>query len=310
MDGLALYDGSGLSRYNYVTASAVVSLSHSRVEDRANARTVRGRASGRGPGRHARPANARHSTRAETCRPRPARSATFAPSRVILSGRTDEKLVFSIIVNHYTAPSGCRRCDRGEGARETCAMTGCRARGLGLRPSSRGERRQVRSSRLRTRSPRGSSTSSSNARCCFSVKKTNAASTGKTPSRATGTALTNACPSPMRAPLARTTRSPKSHLPKVWPNQYSRQHRAGREQQRTSHDDDQRQEIQHQTGLSAKVIQIEPRERHEHEERREEVHELRDEPSPERGATSGTALRYDSASAIGLPSWRTTSSIG
>jgi D-alanyl-D-alanine carboxypeptidase/D-alanyl-D-alanine-endopeptidase (penicillin-binding protein 4) len=104
MDGLVLYDGSGLSRYNYLTASALVSLlTHVWRTERI-----------RGPFVAELPVAGQDGTLDLRMRGTAlagnvqAKTGTLSNVRA-LSGyvaRADgEKLVFSIIVNHYTAPS-------------------------------------------------------------------------------------------------------------------------------------------------------------------------------------------------------------
>jgi D-alanyl-D-alanine carboxypeptidase/D-alanyl-D-alanine-endopeptidase (penicillin-binding protein 4) len=104
MEGLVLQDGSGLSRYNYVTASALVSLlTHVWRSERL-----------RGPFVAELPVGGQDGTldlrMRGTALARNVQAKTGTLSNVrALSGyleRADgEKLVFSIIVNHYTAPS-------------------------------------------------------------------------------------------------------------------------------------------------------------------------------------------------------------
>jgi D-alanyl-D-alanine carboxypeptidase/D-alanyl-D-alanine-endopeptidase (penicillin-binding protein 4) len=104
LDGLVLYDGSGLSRYNYLTSSALVAvLTHVWRDERL-----------RGPFVAELPVAGRDGTLDLRMRGTvlagnvQAKTGTLSNVRA-LSGylqRADgEKLVFSIIVNHFTAPS-------------------------------------------------------------------------------------------------------------------------------------------------------------------------------------------------------------
>jgi D-alanyl-D-alanine carboxypeptidase/D-alanyl-D-alanine-endopeptidase (penicillin-binding protein 4) len=104
MDGLVLYDGSGLSRYNYLTSSALVSLlTHVWRTERLRGRFVAQLpVAGRDGTLDLRMRGTSLAANVQ------AKTGTLSNVRA-LSGyleRTDgEKLVFSIIVNHYTAPS-------------------------------------------------------------------------------------------------------------------------------------------------------------------------------------------------------------
>ncbi len=105
MDGLVLVDGSGLSRYNYLTVSAITSsLTHVWRSERL-----------RGPFVADLPVGGRRTARS-TLRMRgtslarnvQAKTGTLSNVRALsgyLARADGEKLVFSIIVNHYTAPS-------------------------------------------------------------------------------------------------------------------------------------------------------------------------------------------------------------
>ena len=103
-DAIVQYDGSGLSRYNYVTASAVVTvLRHVWNDERMRGRFV------------ADLPVAGHDGTLETrmkntvlARNVQAKTGTISNARALsgfLQTAAGEKLVFSIIVNHYTAPT-------------------------------------------------------------------------------------------------------------------------------------------------------------------------------------------------------------
>ena len=104
MEGLVLYDGSGLSRYNYVTTSSLVSLlTHVWRNERL-----------RGPFVAGLPVAGQDGTLdlrmrgTALARNVQARTGTLSNVRALsgyLERRDGEKLVFSIIVNHHTAPA-------------------------------------------------------------------------------------------------------------------------------------------------------------------------------------------------------------
>ena len=100
-----MYDGSGLSRYNYVTADTIVGDPATRLGRREAARPVPRRAARR------RPATARSTTRMQnTILDGRVQAKTGTISNVrSLSGfvetKSGETLVFSMIANHFTAPS-------------------------------------------------------------------------------------------------------------------------------------------------------------------------------------------------------------
>jgi D-alanyl-D-alanine carboxypeptidase/D-alanyl-D-alanine-endopeptidase (penicillin-binding protein 4) len=103
-DEVVLYDGSGLSRYNYVTVSALVNvLSHVWRDERL-----------RGPFVAGLPVAGEAGSLDLRMRGTPlarnvqAKTGTLNHVRALsgyLERRNGEKLVFSIVVNHYTAPS-------------------------------------------------------------------------------------------------------------------------------------------------------------------------------------------------------------
>jgi len=103
-DAIVMYDGSGLSRYNYVTAGALVDILTHVWKDEAL----------RGPFLATLPVGGHDGTLAsrmthpDLTRRVQAKTGTIANMRA-LSGYLDtvsgEKIVFSIIANHFTAPS-------------------------------------------------------------------------------------------------------------------------------------------------------------------------------------------------------------
>jgi D-alanyl-D-alanine carboxypeptidase/D-alanyl-D-alanine-endopeptidase (penicillin-binding protein 4) len=103
-DAVVVYDGSGLSRYNYVTAGAIVEILRRMWESDVH----------RGPFLATLPVGGHDGTLAsrmrntDLARHVQAKTGSIANVRA-LSGYLDrpsgEKLVFSIIANHFTAPS-------------------------------------------------------------------------------------------------------------------------------------------------------------------------------------------------------------
>ena len=97
-------DGSGLSRYDFVTPEALVAISTHVDRDARLQRAVRGVAADRGPGRHA-----GGSHEGDGGRRQRAREDRIDVERAALSGYVTtadgEPLVFSILANNFETPA-------------------------------------------------------------------------------------------------------------------------------------------------------------------------------------------------------------
>jgi len=103
-DGFVVYDGSGLSRYNYVTASAVATILRRMWNDPDS----------RGRFAAALPVGGHDGTLDDRMKSPPldarvqAKTGTIANVRALsgyLEGRSGNRLLFSMIANHFTAPN-------------------------------------------------------------------------------------------------------------------------------------------------------------------------------------------------------------